>query len=79
MGEAANLAFECAGEGALFVAKQLRFDQIGRDRTAVDHEHRALAARRRRVNGLRDHFLARAALALDENRNARSCGLGGDG
>jgi hypothetical protein len=57
-----------ARERALLVAEQLRFDQIRRDRSAVDAEERKIAARRVEVDGPRDQLLAHAALTEDEHR-----------
>jgi len=56
-----------AGEAALLVAEDLAFDQVRRDRAAVDREEGALAAPAQVVDGLRDDLLAGAALAGDEN------------
>ena len=60
-----------AGEAALLVAEDLAFDQVGRDRAAVDCQERVLAATAEVMHGLRHHFLAGAALAGDEHRNRR--------
>src|SRR5581483_9001629 len=58
-----------AGEGALLVAEQLGFDQLGGHGGAVDGHERAVPARALVVNGARDELLARAGLA--ENADAR--------
>ena len=56
-----------ARERALLVAEQLGFDQIRRDRGAVDPEEREVAARRVEVDRARDQLLAHAALPEDEH------------
>jgi hypothetical protein len=76
--EAADMAVEGAGEGALLMAEQHRFDEIFRDRAAIDGDHRLAAARGGGVDRLGDHFLARAALALDQHRDPGPGRLGGD-
>ena len=76
--EAADMAVEGAGEGALLVAEQHRFDEIFGDRAAIDDVQRLLAARGGGVDRLGDDFLARAALALDQDGDAGAGGLGGD-
>ena len=56
-----------AGEGALLVAEQLALDQGRRDRAAVHHHKRPLAARAELVERVGQQLLARAALAGDEH------------
>ena len=56
-----------AGEGTLGVAEEFAFEQIGRDRRAVDADQRAIATPAVVVNGARHQFLAGAALASDEH------------
>ena len=58
-----------SSKAALLVAKQLAFDQIGRDGTAVDGDERALAPAAELVHGLGNQFLAGAALTGDEHRD----------
>ena len=77
--EAADMAVEGAGEGALLVAEQDRFDEVFGDRSAIDRDHRLAAARAGGVDRLGDDFLARAALALDQDRDPGPGRLGGDG
>ena len=77
--EAADMAVEGAGEGALLMAEQHQFDEILRDRAAIDDVKLLLAARARGVDRLGDDLLARAALALDQDRDAGAGRLGGDG
>src|SRR5436189_714633 len=60
--EAADMAIERAGEGALFVAEQHGFDEIFGDRAAIDGVELLLGARGGGVDRLGDDFLARAAL-----------------
>jgi len=56
------------GEAALLVPEELAFDELRRDRAAVHREKRLQAAPAHLVDGLRDDFLAGAALAGDEDR-----------
>ena len=76
--EAADMAVEGAGEGAFLMAEQHRFDEVLGDGAAIDRDHRLAAARGGGVDRLGDHFLARAALALDQHRDPGAGGLGGD-
>ena len=57
-----------AGEGSLGVTEQLALDEVLRDRAAVDHDEGPLAPWRGVVDGPRDELLARARLAVDEDR-----------
>src|ERR1043166_7634302 len=57
-----------AREGALLVAEQLALEQRLGQRGAVDGDERLAAARREIVDPLRDELLARARLALDQDR-----------
>ena len=57
-----------AGEGALHVAEQFRFEQFGRDRAAVDRDEGLGVARAGAVDGARQQFLAGARFALDQQR-----------
>ena len=59
--------FHCAGKGPPFVAEQLRVDQFRRDRSAVYAQKRTVAPRRLGVEHARNHFLAGARLAENEN------------
>ena len=52
-----------ARKRAFLVAEQLRFEQILGHGAAIDGDERLVAARARFVNGARQQFLARAALA----------------
>ena len=67
--EEADVLAVGAGEAPLLVAEDLAFDQVRRDRAAVDREERAGAPPAQVVHGLRDDFLAGAALAGDEHRH----------
>jgi hypothetical protein len=53
-----------AGERALLVAEQLALDQRRGDRAAVEHHHRAAAARAGVVDGVGQQILAGAGLAV---------------
>src|SRR5213079_1385492 len=61
--ELPEVARRRAGERALLVAEQLRFDQLRGDRRAVDADERPLAPRAALVDRARDELLARAGLA----------------
>ena len=63
-----------AGEAPLLVAEQLRFDQLLRNRRAVDLNEGLGTARRPRVERARDQLLARPALARDQDRRRGRCG-----
>ena len=59
-----------AGERALLVAEQLRFEQVGRERRRVERDERLRGARAVPVQRARHEFLAGARLARDEHRHA---------
>ena len=61
--EPADSAVYGAGESALFVAEQLAFEQVGRNRRAVYRHERLVGARRGGVDEIRDELLARSGLA----------------
>ena len=67
--ELAGLVLDGAGERAALEAEELRFEQLGRQRRAIDFHERAIAPRRGRMDGARHQFLAGAALAADEDRD----------
>jgi hypothetical protein len=54
-------------ERAALVPEQLGLEQLIRQRRAVDRHERSLAPSRRMVNESRDHFLARARLAGEQD------------
>ena len=66
--ELAGLARRRAGERALFVAEQLRLEQVLGDRRAVDRDKRSVGARAQRVQRSRKQLLAGAALAFEQHR-----------
>ena len=66
--EEAFAVFGRTREGALAVAEELRFQQLLRDRTAVDGDEGLRAARTHFVDRACDQFLAGAGLAVDEHR-----------
>ena len=76
--EPPDLPFERAGERPLFVPEQLRFDQIGGDRAAIDGDDRLFRAWRSGMDRIGDDFLADAAFPLDQHRHARARCLGGN-
>ena len=55
-----------AGEGAALIAEQLRFDQVLRQRSAVDRDERLVRARAAEVRRAREDLLADARLALQQ-------------
>ncbi len=67
--EFADAAGDGAGERAFLVAEQFAFEQIFRDRGAIDRDERCLGALALAVDVAREHFLTRAALAGDEDRS----------
>ena len=56
-----------AGERAALVPEELRVEQGGRHRGAVEHDERAVLAIARLVERLGEHFLPRSGLPLDEH------------
>jgi hypothetical protein len=58
-----------SGEGAFFVAEQLRLDERRRHRRAVEDDEGALDPRALLVEGLGEDLLAGAGLALDDDGN----------
>ena len=65
--EFADAAGDRAGEGAFLVAEQLGFQQVLRDRGAVDGDEGLLRAVGAAVNVARQHLLAGPAFAGDEH------------
>ena len=74
--ELADLAFGGAGEGALFVAEELAFEQRFGEGGAVEADERALPARAGIVDGPGDQLLADAAFAADQHGGAAGGGAG---
>ena len=68
--EQALLRIDGAGERALDVPEERRFQQIRRQVAGVDRDERLVGARRVAVNRARHQFLAGAALAGDEDGRA---------
>jgi len=66
--EEPTLARRRAREGAPLVPEELRLDELGRDRGAVDLDVRLVREGARAVDGARDELLARARLTRDEGR-----------
>src|SRR5262249_29203763 len=62
---------ERAGECAAAVAEELAFDELARERRAVERDERPASDRAVLVNEARDDFLACAGLAADEYRQIR--------
>ena len=60
-----------AGEGAALVPEQLALRQVGGHGATVEHDERARRPRARRVQGMRQHILARAGLAEERHRHIR--------
>src|SRR5664280_2243035 len=57
-----------AGEGALFMAEKLAFDQVFGNGGAIDSYERGIGARAFAVKSAGDQFLASAAFALNQHR-----------
>src|SRR5262249_366450 len=68
-----------AGERPLLVGEQLAFEQVLRDGVAVDRDERTLVLRAAGVERPRDHFLAGAAFAQDQDRRGRARHLTDEG
>ncbi len=66
--ELADAPCDGAGEGALLVAEQLGFQQVLRDRGAVDGDEGLFGAGRASMDVAGEDFLAGAAFAGDQNR-----------
>ena len=58
-------------KGALFVAKQLRFEQVFRDGCTIDRDERAPCSWTRIVDGSGQQFLAGPALSRNQDRRIR--------
>ena len=71
--EASGAACDGAGEGAFFVAKELAFEEVFGDGTAIEGDHLVLAARAVLMDRLGDEFLAGAAFARDKHRRVSAC------
>ncbi len=71
-----GLAVEGAGEGALLVPEQQRFEAARGHSADVDRAERGLGARRCGLHRADQHLLAGAALALDQHRAVAARGLG---
>ena len=56
------------GEGPALMAEQLRLEEPGGDRGAVDLDERIIPARRHGVDGTSDEILAHPAFATDQDR-----------
>ena len=81
---------DCAGERPLLVSEQFAFEQVFRDRRAIDRDEFAIGAVAGIVEASRQQFLARPARAeqhdrdvgvrhaLDRPRHADHFGRGGD-
>ena len=66
-----DVALGRAGEGSLFVAEQIRLDQIFRHRAAIDRNERLRPPLAGAVDRARDELLADAGFAGDQYRDAR--------
>src|SRR5262245_47328661 len=63
------MASRGAREGPFFVAEKDAFDEILRDRAAIDSDERTSAPVAFALDGAGDHLLADAGFAFDEYRN----------
>ena len=61
-----------AGEGAAAVTEQLAFEQVARDRGAIERDERLLGAVGKLMDGARENLLAGAAFPGDENVDFRT-------
>ncbi len=66
--ESALMLGEGAGERALLVAEQFGFEEVARDRPAIDRDEGLAGALAGRVNGAGDDFLAAAGRADEQDR-----------
>src|SRR5439155_21502865 len=66
-GELARAVAVGAGEGAFDVAEHLALDEVGRDRPAVHHQERLVAARRQLADQPRQPRFARPGVAGEQN------------
>ena len=66
--EPADAVAQRAFERALGVAEEFAFEQLGRDRRAIDPDQRPVAAAARLVDRARHQLLAGAGLAGDQHR-----------
>ena len=62
-----------AGEGALFVAEELAFEQTRGDGGAVQLDERSLAPAAEVVDGAGHQFFAGARFSLDQDRGIGGC------
>ncbi len=65
-----------AGEAAALVTEELGVDELRRDGSAVDADHRSATAPRARVNHPRDELLAGAGLSFEHHRRVRRRDVG---
>ncbi len=65
--ELARLVLDRPGEGAALEAEQLRLEQLGRQRRAIDFDEGPAASRRSGMNAARHQLLSGAALTTDEH------------
>jgi len=66
--ELAHFALGGAGKGAGFKSKEFTFEQMVRDRGAVDFYKRAICPAARTVDAMGKQFLARSAFSGNQNR-----------
>ena len=68
-----------SSERTFSITKQLGFDEIVRNRRAVDTRERKLSARTLKVKRHRNQLFARPRLAFDQHRGVRRRGSADDG
>src|SRR5690606_40975428 len=68
--EASGARADGAGERTFLMAEQLGFEQVARDRTAVDRNERSGSAFRQLVNAPRDELLAAPRFARSEEHTS---------
>jgi hypothetical protein len=69
--ETSGAAGDCAGEGALLVTEQFAFEQLGRNRPAIDRHERRFAALGMVMQVARNHFLASSGLTENQHAGIR--------
>jgi len=65
------LGCDGAGEGSLYVAKELRLEQVHRNGAGIDRDESFVSPRRSCMDAFRDDFLAGTAFARDQHGRTR--------
>jgi hypothetical protein len=72
--EPPRFSISCAGKRALFIAKELGFEQVLGNRRAIDRDKRPFSARAENMKRPRKQLLAGATLAFQQHRRVGGCG-----